>query len=214
MAGHGYRGRFDSGNYDDKERGGFIKILSARSWFLIIPLIGLVYANARQVQPQVKEMNRTIADEERAIQQERTQTLSGANPIRSRISALAALEDTFAVRFAKIDSVSQNILTFLEADRKATAKLLAEMDSLRQVYALAAGQATALSESLQALAPVIDSLRADIATRGDETKRLWGVTEQNLDLTDRVLNPAKYQKNTALVTGAGDFPDRDALPKR
>jgi hypothetical protein len=177
-------------------------------------LIGLVYANARQVQPQVKEMNRTIADEERAIQKERTETLSKANPIRARISALAALEDTFAVRFTKVDSVSQNILTFLEADRKATAKLLSEMDSLRMVYSLAAGQATALSESLQALAPVIDSLQADIATRSDETKRLWGETEQNLDLTDRILHPAKYQKNTALVTGAGDFPDRDALPKR
>lgn len=214
MPGYGYRGRYGSGNYDDEERKGFIKFLSARSWFLIIPLIGLVYANARQVQPQVKEMNRTIAEEERAIQQERTQTLSKANPIRSRTSALAALEDTFAVRFTKIDSVSQNILTFLEADRKATARLFAEMDSLRQVYALAAGEATALSESLQALAPVIDSLRADIATRNEEAKGLWGETEQNLDLTDRILNPGKFQKNTALVTGAGDFPDRDALPKR
>jgi hypothetical protein len=214
MPGYGYRGRYSSGNYDDEERKGFIKVLSARSWFLIIPLIGLVYANARQVQPQVKEMNRTIAEEERAIQKERTETLSKANPIRARISALAALEDTFAVRFTKVDSVSQNILTFLEADRKATAKLLSEMDSLRMVYSLAAGQATALSESLQALAPVIDSLQADIATRSDETKRLWGETEQNLDLTDRILHPAKYQKNNALVTGAGDFPDRDALPKR
>ena len=53
-----------------------------------------------------------------------------------------------------------------------------------------------------------------IATCTAEAQRLDEETSTNLDLADRVLNPIKYRKNTALVTGKGDFPNRDALPKR
>jgi septation ring formation regulator EzrA len=214
MAGYGYRGRYGSGGYDEEERRGIAKVLFSRSWFLIIPLIGLVYANARQVTPQVKELKQLTTAEEKAIQLERTQTLSSANRIRTHISALAALGDTFEVRFARIDSLMENITTFLEADRKASAKLLAEMDSLRQVYSLAAGKAAAYSESLQVLAPVIDSLRAVIADRNAQAKQLWSDTADNVDQADRILYPEKYRKKNALVTGEGDFPSRDELPKR
>jgi hypothetical protein len=34
------------------------------------------------------------------------------------------------------------------------------------------------------------------------------------EVTDRVLNPDSYRKNTALVTGEGNFPNRDAIEKR
>ena len=55
MPGYGYRGRYSSDSYDEQERRGFVKVVFSRFWFLIIPLIGLVYANVRQVAPVVKE---------------------------------------------------------------------------------------------------------------------------------------------------------------
>lgn len=214
MPGYGYRGRYGSDGQDDEERRGFAKVVFSRFWFLIIPLIGLVYANVRQVTPVIQNMKKTATEEKTAMEKERTQTLTRANPIRARISAIGALGDTFQVRFAKLDSVTANLATFLDADRRATAKLHAEIDSLTQVYTLASGEASALADTLQGLAPVVDTLQATIASRKEQAQQLWAQTTQNLDLTDRILNPDKYKKRSALVPGEGEYPNRDELPRR
>jgi hypothetical protein len=208
----GYRGRYSS--YDEGERNPVVKLLAARSWFLIIPLIGLVYANAKQITPKFQQIKTDIVVQEKAITEERVRVLKGAREMEVRISQLHALQDTFAVRFAGIDSLADSVNVLLTADRRAMDQLQAELDSLRQVYSLAMGESQANSESLQALSPVVDSLKAAIVTRTTEAESLDGETATNLDLADRVLNPIKYRKNTALVTGKGDFPNRDALPKR
>jgi chromosome segregation ATPase len=214
MPGYGYRGRYSSGGPDEEERRGFAKVVFSRFWFLIIPLIGLVYANARQVTPVLKDMNQKAKEEKTAMEKERTQTLTRANPIRAHISALGALGDTFQVRFAKLDSVTANLSTFLEADHKATARLHTEIDSLAQIYTFASSEASALADTLKGLAPVVDSLQQTIASRREQSQQLWAQTTQNLDLTDRILNPDKYKKRSALVPGEGEYPNRDELPKR
>jgi hypothetical protein len=208
----GYRGRYSS--YDDSDRNPIVKAIGARSWFLIIPLIGLVYANAKQITPKYKAIEAEIATEEKAINQERVSVLKGARELEVHISQLRALQDTFAVRFQVIDSLADSVNVLLTADRQATAKLQAELDSLQQVYSLAVGQSQAFSETLQTLSPIVDSLRTAISTRNAEATRLDEETATNADLADRVMYPNKYRKNTALVTGKGDFPNRDALPKR
>ena len=214
MAGYGYRGRYSSVSDDEEQRGGILKVIFSRAWFLIIPLIGLVYANARQVTPQVQAVKAEIAAENKEKEKQRTATLTSVNPIRARISGLAALSDTFDVRFAKIDSLQQSIAVFLDADRKATAKLHYDIDSLQQVFDGMTAQSTVYADSLRRLGPVIDSLQQLIADRTDETQRLWVETTRSFDLTDRILNPDSYRKKSALVTGEGEYPNRDELGKR
>jgi hypothetical protein len=214
MPGYGYRGRYGSSNYDQEERGGFLKAVSARAWFLVIPLIGLVYANARQVGPELRTAKQTIAEEKKALEQTRTQKLSKATPLRAHVSALAALEDTFDVRFAKIDSLTEGITTFLDGDLQQTADLKAQKDSLEQVYAVASDQALAYAESTRALQPTLDSLKALIAKRNTDAQELWAQTVEQMDQVERLMNPEVYRKKNALVTGPGDYPQRDELPKR
>lgn len=214
MGGYGYRGRYGSTKYDEEERGGFLKAVLARAWFLVIPLIGLVYANARQVGPQLKEAEQTISTEAKAFAKTRADSLAKATPIRAHISALAALGDTFDVRFAKIDSLTDAIAQFLQADLDAAARLRAEGDSLQQVYTSASNLAASYAESVRALQPTLDSLKALIEQRNAEAQTLWAQTAQQLDLTDRIMNPDVYRKKSALVTGQGDYPVRDELPKR
>ena len=214
MPGYGYRGRYGANKLDEEERSGFVKIISSRAWYLIIPLIGLVYANARQVTPQVQQLKKTLTTEQKALDLQRTQTLTQANPLRAHISALKALGDTFQVRFTQMDVLADSVSTLLAEDRRSEAKLQAELDSLNLVHSQAARQLAACNETLKGVGPIIDSLKAVIGVRHAETESLRAVTAQNLDLADRVLNPDKYRKNTALVTGQGDFPNRDALPKR
>lgn len=208
----GHRGRYSS--YDEGDRSPIVKALAARSWFLIIPLVGLVYANAKQITPKYQQIKADIAVAEKAIDEERVRVLKGGRELEVRVSQLRALQDTFAVRVSGIDSLADSVNVLLSTDRQALDKLQAELDSLRQVYSLAIGQSEAYSESLQVLSPVVDSLKTAISTRTAEAEGLVAETATNLDLADRILNPNKYRKNTALVTGKGDFPNRDALPKR
>jgi hypothetical protein len=208
----GYRGRYSS--YDDGDRSPIVKALAARSWFLIIPLIGLVYANAKQIAPKYQQIKAGIVTQEAAINEERVKVLKGARETEVHISQLHALQDTFAVRFAQVDSLADSVSVLVAADRQALGKLQAELDSLQKVFLLASIESQANSESLQVLSPIVDSLRNVISTCTAEAQRLDEETATNLDLADRVLNPIKYRKNTALVTGKGDFPNRDALPKR
>lgn len=214
MPGYGYRGRYGPSSYDEDEKRSFLKVIFSRAWFLIIPLIGLVYANVRQVTPVINEMNKTIAAEKKALETQRANTLTKATPIRSRISALGALGDTFQVRFVAMDTMRTNLQTFLDADQKATSKLVAQRDSLRQVESSASSEAAACAETLRALTPVVDSLTTLIAERTEETQRLWVEIAEDFDLADRVLRPDAYRKKSALVTGEGEYPRRDELPKR
>jgi hypothetical protein len=60
----------------------------------------------------------------------------------------------------------------------------------------------------------IDSLKAMIAARDEEIQKLEAERKADADLTERVLRPDLFRKNSALFTGEGDYPNRDALPKR
>jgi hypothetical protein len=70
------------------------------------------------------------------------------------------------------------------------------------------------SAALQRMQAQVDSLRDRISAHRDETVRLEEQIAETRDLTDRVLRPEAYRKNNALVAGEGNFPNRDALPKR
>jgi hypothetical protein len=113
-----------------------------------------------------------------------------------------------------MDTLSASILTFLDADKKATVKLIAQRDSLQEVEELAMTAKQAATDTLRSLMPIVDSLEAQIVQRNDEAQRLWVEIVEQSDLADRVLRPDAYRKKSALVTGEGEYPRRDELPKR
>ena len=58
----------------------------------------------------------------------------------------------------------------------------------------------------------IDSLKNLIAAEEEQIRQLETARQADLDQTSKVLSPPR--KNTALLNGEGDFPNRDARPKR
>ncbi len=89
-----------------------------------------------------------------------------------------------------------------------------QLDSLRAEYSIAEAQTQASSESLAVLQSMVDSLNDVAAKLGEDRIPLEEAAVQDLDQADRITNPDKYRKNTALVTGAGDYPNRDELPEK
>jgi len=192
----------------------FLRALFARSWFLVIPLIAIWWFEAKQIDPMAKQIDQKIAEDRKAVEMSRGKLLAQSRQMGVRISLLRAVGDTFTVRFSQMGVLLDSLRILEAADRKEIAGLEAQSEYLRAVFSEAEGSSRTRSERLTVLQATVDSLRDLIAQREDETRKLEGEIASDKDLADRVLRPDAYRKNNALLTGEGDFPNRDALPKR
>lgn len=207
--------RFTRDDSWGEERGNpIVKAIFARSWFLIIPLIAVWWFEARRIDPQVKLVEEKIKAEQIEVEKVRSENLGKARKMGARISLLRAVGDTFNVRFAQLDDLMDSLRVLETTDRTEIAKLEVQAESLRMVISEAEGRSQRHSDRLMVLQARVDSLRNEIVQREDAIAELNNEITTDRDLADRILRPDAYRKNSALVTGEGDFPNRDALPKR
>lgn len=191
-----------------------LKALFARSWFLVIPLIAIWWFEAKKIDPMAKQIEQKIAEDRKTVETSRGQLLAQSRQMGVRISLLRAVGDTFTVRFEQMGTLLDSLRILEAADRAEVQKLEAQSESLRAVYAGAEEKSRVASERLTVLQSTVDSLRSLISQREEETRRLEGEIATDRDLADRLLRPEAYRKNNALLTGEGEFPNRDALQKR
>jgi chromosome segregation ATPase len=198
----------------EEEKKPFYRKILARSWFVLIPLLGVWWFHMRDLTPQVKAIEAEIEQERQTNEVMRAAALKDARKLGVDLSRLKAFGDTLDVRRAQINSLMDSIVVIRDTNLEETRQLEAQSDSLRQVLSQAEGRSMEYSAALERMQGQVDSLRTLIAAHREETQRLEEVIAQTRDLTDRVLRPEVYRKNNALVAGKGNFPNRDALPKR
>lgn len=191
-----------------------LKILLQRSWLLVVPLIALAWYNTRVLTPQAEKLDEEITKTRAEAEQQRTKTLSEARRIQIGMSMLAALSDTFQVRFTEIDAVIDSVTTLKQAELNDLAWMKSRADSLRKLYSSNEGRWRDAAVLLPPLQSRIDSLAKVVVGREEQLTNLEAEIRAATDSADRVLRPDLYRKNTALLTGPGEFPNRDALPKR
>jgi len=200
-------------SFDDQPPA-FLRALSHRSWYLLIPILAIAWVTEKRIEPGEKALAQQLQEERAAAERQRIETLSSARAFSIRMSMLRALVDTFEVRFGQVQAVEDTVRKIQANDLAEIRKLEQQLDSLRVEYAMADAQAQATSDSLSQLQAKVDSLNDLAAKLADERIPLEEAAAEDLDLADRIQNPDKYRKNTALVTGAGNYPNRDALPER
>jgi chromosome segregation ATPase len=198
----------------EEEQKPFYRKIVARAWFLLIPLLGIWWFHIRELTPEVKAIEAEIAEEQQTVEAERAASLKDARKLGIDISRLKAFGDTLEVRREQITALLDSIHVVRKAHIEETRILEAQTDSLRQILSQAEGRSIEYSAALQRMQAEVDSLRVKIAAHREETAQLEEQIARTRDLTDRVLRPEAYRKNNALVAGEGDFPNRDALPKR
>jgi hypothetical protein len=191
-----------------------LKFLLQRTWVLVVPLIAIGWYQAREISPRVKAIQAEVDTQRAQVEGQRAKTLSDARRVEVGISALRALADTFEVRFAGIDALIDSVTALRNADMSDLGWLEHQADSLRVIESEATGKSDQLSRLLPPMQTKIDSLKAVIAARDEEIQKLEAERKADADLTERVLRPDLFRKNSALFTGEGDYPNRDALPKR
>jgi chromosome segregation ATPase len=186
----------------------------ARSWYLFIPLIAIWVFDARMVDPQIKAVEALIVEDQKTTETARSRSLQEARKMSTQISRLRAISDTIAVRIEQVAAFMDSVRVIQETHTAETQNLQRQTDSLRVILSEAEGRSLAASEELQVLQTQVDSLRSLISAHEQETTRLHQEIASAEDMTDRLLRPEIYRNNKALVTGEGQFPNRDALPKR
>jgi hypothetical protein len=191
-----------------------LRALSLRSWYLLIPLLGIAWVTEKRIEPGEQALAQQLAEERDAAERQRIETLAEARVFGVRMSMLRALVDTFEVRFGQVDAVADTVQKIKENDLAEIRRLEQQLDSLRAEYSIAEAQTQASSESLAVLQSMVDSLNDMASKLGEDRIPLEEAALQDLDQADRITNPDKYRKNTALVTGAGDYPNRDELPEK
>ncbi len=204
----------DEGPAEKKEANPVVRAVAARAWYLVIPLLAIGWYHAKVVTPRVNAVNTQILADQKAIETRRNDILSDSRKLGVETSKLKAEADTFSVRAKQFSALLDTVQMVVASQTKETERLEAQSDSLRTIISEAEGKSAKYSESLVGLQARVDSLRTLIENRKATTAKLEQEITVDQDLADRLLRPGVYRKNSALVTGNGDFPNRDALPKR
>lgn len=208
------RTRFTDDDWGEKQTNPVLRAIFARSWYLFIPLIAIWVFEAKTIDPQIKAVEVQMAEDQKATELSRGKSLQEARRMMTSISRLRAIRDTIYVRIEQVSAVIDSVRLIRESHSAETRTLERQVDSLRAIVSQHQGASLASSERLQLLQSQVDSLRGLIATHESETSRLRTEIASAEDLTDRLLRPEIYRRNNALMTGEGQFPNRDALPKR
>jgi hypothetical protein len=208
------RTRFTDDDWGEKQTNPILRAIFARSWYLFIPLIAIWVFEAKKIDPQIKAVETAMAEDQKATELARGKSLQDARRMATSISRWRAIRDTLDVRIEQVGAVMDSVRLIREGHLTETRMLERQADSLRSIVSQGQGVALAASDRLQVLQGQVDSLRGLIAGHESETSRLRTEVASAEDLTDRLLRPEIYRRNNALMTGEGQFPNRDALPKR
>ncbi len=204
----------DPNQWEKPEKNKFLPALAARSWYLVVPLIAVWWFHTKAVVPQIAAIDQKIVEDRKETELIRSKTLAEARGLGVEISKLRAEADTFSVRSGQYAAVLDSVLAIQRKHVSETHRLEIQSDSLRAILSETDGKSLVYSDSLTRMQAQVDSLRTLIDSRLAEAKRLEEEIAVNRDLADRLNRPEIYRKNTALVTGSGNYPNRDALPKR
>lgn len=200
---------------DEPERFRALKLVVMRVWYLFVPALGVVCAHDGYVRPELMAAKNTINREKVVLQKMEDSLQAERRKIESEGLAIESdIDSTYMPQIALyaqiVDSLRSERLLF---DRSLPG-LRRQADSLRTVLAELQGNLVVSSTRMQERQTTVDSLKARRVVVLDS---IQAVNEQLVSLSDRwdrLANPDKYRKNTALVPGPGNFPNRDQLPRR
>ena len=196
-------------------RSSVFKRVISRFWYLMIPLFGFVCSQDAYVRPH-------LVQDENLVNLGRVQTDEVRDSLRAIVSVIdgetatveAEIDSTWSRQVALYHSVLDSLLTVRREYDTAVPTAEAQVDSLKAVLSEVQGQLQTASAELQQHQLTIDDLKETRRALADSIDAVAEQIVELADVYDRLANPDKYRKNTALIPGPGNYPDRDAIPPR
>ena len=191
------------------------KQIFGRFWYFIIPGLGIVCAQDAYVRPHLVEDENTINLGRVATDQVRDSLLADLRIIDNETSAVEAeIDSTWTPQVALYRSVLDSLLAVRREYDAAIPTAESKVDSLDEALAELVTALQTASAELQEYQLHIDEKKTRRRTLRDSISVLATEIEELADVYDRLANPDDYRKNTALIPGPGNYPDRDNLPPK
>lgn len=192
-----------------------IKQILTRFWYLVIPGLGVVCAQDAYVRPHLVADENTINLGRVATDQVRDSLLAHLRIIDGETGAVRAeIDSTWNRQVNLYHSVLDSLLTIRREYDQAIPVAEAKVESLTAALAEIQTALQTASAELQNYQLNIDDMKVRRRSLRDSIDAVALEIEELADVYDRLANPDKYRKNTALIPGPGNYPDRDNLPPR
>jgi uncharacterized coiled-coil protein SlyX len=186
-----------------------------RFWYLAVPLFGVVCSQDAYVRPHLLDAENTINLARVRTDQVIDSLVAEQRVIDGEAAAVhAEIDSTWQPQVELYSSVLDSLVQIRREYDTAIPGDEARLDSLRAVLAELQGTLQQASAELQRHQQTIDKLKDRRRGLTDSLRSVHEEVRDLADVYDRLANPDKYRKNTALVPGPGNWPNRDELPKR
>ncbi len=196
-------------------RSNWFKSIFGRLWYIAIPGIGIICAQDAYVRPHLVDDENTINLGRVATDLVTDSLLADLRVIDGETATLQAeIDSTWAPQVMLYRSVLDSLIAVRREYDGALPAAEAKVDSLELVLAELQESLQKASADVQERQLAIDGMKIERRALRDSIQALTGEIEELADVYDRLANPDDYRKNTALIPGPGNYPDRDNLPPR
>ena len=147
------------GNVDSRH--GVLRAVARRFWLLIIPLIGITYANSAYVRPVVSEYESRANQHRKVVLDEKDRLLQMTSALQTRIQEVSSEIDTlYAPEIAYYQSIHDDVMRQYNDFQRSEKVTQKDLDSLRAERDRVRAEARALQNEYRNHASILENLQA------------------------------------------------------
>jgi len=192
-----------------------LKAIVGRLWYLFIPAVGIVCSQDSYIAPQLRADQDARNREEAALLKMQDSLLAEHRAIEGEgLSIQADVDSGYTPQLQLYRHVLDSLKTEQGYYDETLPMMRTRADSLRAILGELQGYLQQASVDMQNRQNSIDSLKDVRSGLRDSIESVSQTLVVLSDTWDRLAHPDKYRKNTALVPGPGNYPNRDALRDR
>lgn len=146
---------------EDRPRRGALRAIARRFWLLIIPLIGITYANSAYVRPVVSEYESRANRHRKEVLDEKDRLLQMASALQTQTQEVSADIDTlYAPEIAYYQNIHDDVARQYDEFKRSEKVTQEDIDSLRAERDRVRRQARALRNEYQNHVSILENLQA------------------------------------------------------
>jgi len=210
-----FGGRWIRAGEQYRERHKTLKRVLSRAWYLVLPLVGYIWANDSYVRPVTEDVKSLMNKEKAKVLDQQDEIRAQVSNVQSQTHDVESHLDTLFLPQIDLYSATHDSLKQLRMVYDANLpRTRARLDSLTYLRDQLTGELDQLSGNFRERSNLLRDLKAWRATMEDSIRGLDSLIALRTDDLYRKRHPLEYRRREALFTGQGEYPRRDENPPR
>jgi hypothetical protein len=195
------------------ERSGALRVIFSRFWYVLVPLIGILFANLAQVRPALEGLSQAQALEHRDALRRREEVRTRVNAAKFELATVAVVIDTlYAPRIARYTVMRDSLAGLRQAYEQTLPATQARGDSLRAVGEELNAQLERDAARLRRRAISRDSLAARQGALEDSLVASDERIASRNDILYRLRHPKEARLEARAAAGVAPVPAPAPVP--